>query len=708
MKHKLSIALTLTIILLSFIPRIQVSAASPFTCQTVTVPDGSVNCESGSDYIRWTINNVPRNIPGSYSDQTLNMLFNFSSTQSAHALVTVDMDYAKSYTPSGNWAAARYVRVRYELGLGGAYDLRTQVYYLGPSHLPGQPDPVSTDFTHQVTNYASIAPGTNKTMSIIFEEIAGPAVMNNLDRMSGTIEIRTQPDKPGLPYFNGSPLYCQYAYGAPIYSNRTNGLNNASTGSNYPYFFKMPEGVNCYSGSNYILWEFSEGATRWSWFNWAYDSALVGGKTARAVFSLDLCGDDDQNGVISQRYAGPNFDTGWRSMNVDGSGCTHDDFELTFTVPTSSAAIGDTWVGFEHDQWMEIYYPEGVRPMSGTLLITVDGLPTPTQPATATEAGTETPTPTITPTITITPTATSNPTATPNGGGGGGGGGGDDGGGGGGGGSDPTSTLVPTATFTRTPTPTTTPTRTPTQTASPTSTRTGTPGTSTPTSTGGGGGSGTSTPIVITVTPNYQATIDAINQTQTALAQPTITSGTPDYRATMTALAYSPTSGSGGSPATSPATTPGTSTSGGGGGGNSGPSAGGTATATPSSLNAFAMNTNSACSAYVRVIAYVDVNSDSMMALRGEGVESLNVYLMNSDYQVIGAARTQNGIAKFCVPSILAGQNVYVDIPYLLRNGAVSVPRNDSYNSMGGTDSSVPTLESIFRLDAPKLPLYIP
>lgn len=706
MKQKLSIVLTLTIILLSFVPKIQVSAASPFTCQTVTVPDGTVTCESGSDYIRWTINNVPRKIPGSYSDQTLNMLFNFSSTQNAHALVIVDMDYTKSYTPSGNWAAARYVRVRYELGLGGTYDLRTQVYHLGPSHLPGQPDPVSTDFTHQVTNYASIAPGTNKAMSIIFEEIAGPANLNDLDRMSGTIEIRTQQEKPGLPYFNGSALYCQYAYGVPIYSNRSDGVGLGGYGAANPYFFKMPQGVNCFSGSNYITWEFSEGASRSVNLIWGYDTALVAGKNARVVYSLDLCGDDDHNGSITERYAGPNYDTGQRGMSVDGGGCTHDEFETTFTFPSSAFSTTEAWLVFEHDQWFDIWYPDGVRPMSGTVMITVDGLPTPTQPATATEVETETPTPTITPTITMTPTATSNPTATPNGGGGGGGGGGDDGGGGGG--SDPTSTLVPTATFTRTPSPTTTPTRTPTQTASPTSTRTGTPGTSTPTSTGGGGGSNTSTPIVITATPDYQATIDAINQTQTALAQPTVTSGTPDYRATMTALAYSPTSGSGGSSSTALASTPGTSTTGGGGGGNSGPSTGGTATATPSSLNAFGMNTIGACSAYVRVIAYVDVNSDSMMALRGEGVESLNVYLMNSDYQVIGAARTQNGIAKFCVPSILAGQNVYVDIPYLLRNGAVSVPRNDNYNSVSGTGSSVPTLESIFRLDAPKLPLYIP
>ena len=412
MKRRLSFFVALTIILLSFVPRIQVGAASPFTCQTVSVPSGSVSCEAGSDYIRWTINGVPRNIPGSYSNQTLNMLYNFSSTQSAHALVSVDMVYTKSFTSTANWAAARYVRVRYELGLGSAYDLRTQQYYLGPSHLPGQPDPVSTDFPHQVTNYASIAPGINKFVAIVFDEISGPVVMNSLDKMSGTIEIRTQPDKPGLPYFNGSPFYCQYAYGSPIYSNRPDGLNNASTGSNYPYYFQMPEGANCYSGSNYIRWEFGEGAVRWSWFNWAYDAALAGGKTAKAVFSLDLCGDDDKNGVIAQRYAGPNFNTGWRSMNVDGSGCTHDNYELTFTMPTSTSAIANTWVGFEHDQYAEIYYPTGVRPMSGTLLITVDGLPTPTQPATSTPAETETPTPTVTPTITITPTTTSDPTAT--------------------------------------------------------------------------------------------------------------------------------------------------------------------------------------------------------------------------------------------------------------------------------------------------------
>jgi len=112
------------------------------------------------------------------------------------------------------------------------------------------------------------------------------------------------------------------------------------------------------------------------------------------------------------------------------------------------------------------------------------------------------------------------------------------------------------------------------------------------------------------------------------------------------------------------------------------------------------------------VVAYVDVNKDSMMALRGEGVENLAVYLMDPDYRVIGAAQTQNGIAKFCVPGSLAGQNVYVDLPYLLRSGAVSVPRNDGYGygGVGGAvmDTGVTTLESVFRLEAPTLPLYIP
>jgi hypothetical protein len=71
----------------------------------------------------------------------------------------------------------------------------------------------------------------------------------------------------------------------------------------------------------------------------------------------------------------------------------------------------------------------------------------------------------------------------------------------------------------------------------------------------------------------------------------------------------------------------------------------------------------------------------------------------------------------------MAGQIAYVDVPYLLRSGSVQIPRPQNNNtgfgiggpSYGGwlgdqsvTTVTVQTMEVVFRLEAPKLPLYIP
>jgi hypothetical protein len=123
------------------------------------------------------------------------------------------------------------------------------------------------------------------------------------------------------------------------------------------------------------------------------------------------------------------------------------------------------------------------------------------------------------------------------------------------------------------------------------------------------------------------------------------------------------------------------------------------------------------CSAWVRVIVFVDNNKDNVMALSGEGAQGVMVYLRNADFQVVRQAQTENGVVKFCAPLSMAGQQAYVDIPYLLRSGTVQIPQQSS-GGIGGVSpfggsmlqaaGSVPTLESIFRLDPPELPLYIP
>jgi hypothetical protein len=124
------------------------------------------------------------------------------------------------------------------------------------------------------------------------------------------------------------------------------------------------------------------------------------------------------------------------------------------------------------------------------------------------------------------------------------------------------------------------------------------------------------------------------------------------------------------------------------------------------------------CSAWVRVIVFVDNNKDNLLALSGEGVQGVTVYLRNADFEVIRQGQTENGVAKFCAPPNLAGQTVYVDIPYLLRSGSVQIPKpQQSSGGIGGAawfggmplqTTSAVTVESIFRLDPPELPLYIP
>jgi hypothetical protein len=82
--------------------------------------------------------------------------------------------------------------------------------------------------------------------------------------------------------------------------------------------------------------------------------------------------------------------------------------------------------------------------------------------------------------------------------------------------------------------------------------------------------------------------------------------------------------------------------------------------------------------------------------------------------EIVRAARTENGIVKFCVPANYAGQTLYVDIPYLVRSGSVTIPKNEESAQNTGwswwqpQQVTIKTVESIFRLDPPQLPLYLP
>jgi hypothetical protein len=360
------------------------------------------------------------------------------------------------------------------------------------------------------------------------------------------------------------------------------------------------------------------------------------------------------------------------------------------------------------------------------------GNPTATPVPTSTFTPTFTPSPTAT--STRTPTATSTPTATAS--------------------ATATGTLTATAspTATRTPTATNTPTATASLTSTPPPYWTSTPNwpatmtaiAGTPTATA----SLTSTPPYWTSTPNWPATMTAIAGTPTATASLTSTpywtstpdwpatitaivstltpiagvtsTPTPDWQATMTAIASTPT------PIPAPPTpTPNyaltvvavnTPSFNGGGGAAGFQGGGGTAGLQYGTPNPLSMTPGpwgagglygSSCFAWIRVLVFVDSDRDGMIAPQGEGVEAVTVQLLDPDLNVVRAAKTRNGVVRFCAPPDLAGKKVYVTVPYLVRTQSVTIPtRQDQWNPNGNAQST--TLEVAFRLEPPTLPVYIP
>ena len=136
--------------------------------------------------------------------------------------------------------------------------------------------------------------------------------------------------------------------------------------------------------------------------------------------------------------------------------------------------------------------------------------------------------------------------------------------------------------------------------------------------------------------------------------------------------------------------------------------------ATPAASSNLSVTYSGPCTAYLRVLAYIDTNTDNIMALNGEGIEGIWANLVDADYNVVEVTAIRNGVAKFCVRESLAGQTVVVDIPYLLRSGSVQVPRpgtqqqtNNPFGN-GSAPASLQTLELFFKLDAPILPVSLP
>ncbi len=120
-------------------------------------------------------------------------------------------------------------------------------------------------------------------------------------------------------------------------------------------------------------------------------------------------------------------------------------------------------------------------------------------------------------------------------------------------------------------------------------------------------------------------------------------------------------------------------------------------TATPYLGNAYLANAGGAACRYaLRTFVYVDGNDDKLMS-PNEGAEDLEVVYMNASYTRLGIRWTDEGQAVFCISPTLAGQLLYVELPYLHQTQTVTIPKS--------LDEDV---EVWFRLEPPTLPIYLP
>ena len=76
-----------------------VKAASPFTCGTTALDDipswpGTIECETGEDYIRWTFNGLP--------GQTLRFGYDFIAAQPVMAEMHTQVRYTKKICDGSN------------------------------------------------------------------------------------------------------------------------------------------------------------------------------------------------------------------------------------------------------------------------------------------------------------------------------------------------------------------------------------------------------------------------------------------------------------------------------------------------------------------------------------------------------------------------------------------------------------------------------
>ena len=762
-------------------------ATSPFTCGQTSLDldtslPGTISCETGEDYIRWTFSGL--------SARTHDFTYDYIASQAGWAELRTNVEFSKTMWQYWDAYARNYVWVGYGdgsfntypqvLGPGPGTGLNTEENASPYSAYWGDTYTTQDNKTRLIENFI---PGSGKVFHIFRDDVSAGSPPQ--DQMDGSVELRVVAQGQSS-LVSTSPFYCAISY-------RSNppevaSLNIAPGVNEHRPYFSLLEGLTCEEGSNYIKWTFEKQSP----FVYGHFGIIpeLQGEALHVEVSYKRSGfsggsADAPNHRSTRFFFSGQMDTGLMLWDIHTQPAEANPPDWTEEYPTytyetafdGTLSGGGDW-GFEvgggdamalddlgrapwHDNVRGYVLITAPNYINTAATATAQGSSDLTATAQAGLTGTAEADLTATAAVDLTGTAAVDLTATALAGtpsatatqGGGGPGPGDPPG-------NPTNppghptnppnpTITPvptwTATSTRTPTATVTatgtrtPTRTPTPGPSPTATGTGTAtrtATSGPSPTftstphGGGTATFTSTPYgggtaTFTSTPYGGRTATATatasgGGTATYTSTPygggtaTYTStpnggGTstpfPNYPGTLTAIAgivkTATAANGGGGNATATSSVPFGAGGGSGTSGTSGATTAGTATVY-----------SGPCSAYLRVLAYVDTNSDNIMALQGEGVSGVGVNLADADYNVISELGMENGIVKFCIPDYLAGQIVYVDIPYLLRSGSIQAPRaqNSSSNPFGSSTSGtgLQTLELFFKLDAPTLPLALP
>ena len=676
-----------------------VQGANVFVCQDIQYkedgsPVNSVSCSVvGDDAIVWTFSDT------SEMDKSINAYFGLNSSTPEDVVLIVDGTITRILTENAHTAEQWFTpRISVSDGLPEVMSL------FGPMELEARLGGESAAYSHGPINYYfTTSPGNDKVLYMERENF------NEGDTYTGTITIK----KAEHPE-HGSPFHCvvgktgigrkgsvqtdrigiDAVRDQALFVGNPGWWSHELTDSEVAEF-QYPGNVHCAYGSNYISWTAPVVRNQVEVY-FGYDNGELYGKEGILEWSADVCNVIERWPSAPPVFSGSGYTTlevEERIASLEAGECASLSGSESFIFDLTAQSTGLTYLGSEASSYL--------RFTDFSAKITVPSFPTPTPIWTATSDATATGTATAT--ATETPTLTPSPTTTDDSSGGGGGGGDD---GGGGGGTDPT-TVPPTATktYTRTPTPTHTATATATATASITPT----------------GWTGTGTPLIWTTTPSLTPIVQTATltftpavysptpdweMTQTAMAwTPTPGStSTPDYNATMTALAWTPTPNDGSSGGEGDATATASSDSGTGSGAGSSLAA----TATPSSGNTYSgYGYSGECAAYVRTLVYIDSNKDGIMALSGEGVDDISIYLVDQDYRLVSLRRSSNGVVKFCIPESLQGETLFIHAPYLIRSGSVKIPEKQQYDGFD-VQEKAKTHEVIFKLDPPELPLYLP